>query len=187
MEKNELNTNASFLLSLPTMHDNNFRSSIVYIHKHSGDGANGWVINKELEQRVASKLRKTIQLGVVCPIYYGGPVDVTQVYILHSADKQIADHTIHLNENLCVTRDKQMIKMLNDNQFPNFWRVMIGNCTWGPGQLESELLGSRTDGRSMWNTLPYSHELMWDTAPSQQWDSGVKKIASMMTKSYLNF
>ena len=39
-----------------------------------------------------------------------------------------------------MTRDKKMIQMLNNNDFPNFWRVLIGNCTWGPGQLESELL-----------------------------------------------
>ena len=63
MEKNELNTNASFLLSLPTMHDNNFKNSIVYIQKHSGDGASGWVINKELDLRVASKLRKRVVIG----------------------------------------------------------------------------------------------------------------------------
>ena len=187
MEKNELNTEGSFLLSLPTMHDNNFRNGIVYIQKHTGDGAKGWVINKEVENRIAVKLRKGIQLGVVCPVYYGGPVDVTQVYVLHSADIQIKDQTEMLNENLCVTRDKKMIEMLNNNQFPKFWRVLVGNCTWGPGQLESELLGSRTEGRSMWNILPYSHELMWDTAPTQQWDYGVKKVATMMTKNYLNF
>ena len=51
------------------MHDTNFRNSLVYIQKHSGDGAKGWVINKEVEPRVAVKLRKSIQLGVVCPIY----------------------------------------------------------------------------------------------------------------------
>ena len=187
MEKTDLNANATFLLSLPNMHDNNFRNSMVYIQQQNGDGANGWVVNKELEQRVAVKLRKSIQLGVVCPIYYGGPVNVTQVYVLHSNDVQVADNTVYLNDNLSVTRDKQMIQMLNNNQFPNFWRVMIGNCTWGPGQLEGELLGSRTDGMSMWNILPYSQELMWDTAPPQQWDNGIKKVATMMTNSYLNF
>ena len=81
----------NFLLSLPNMGDQNFRSSIVYVSKHSGDGAKGWVVNKEVEGRIAVKLRKSIQLGVVCPLYYGGPVDVTQVYVLHSSETQIVE------------------------------------------------------------------------------------------------
>ena len=39
----------------------------------------------------------------------------------------------------------------------------------------------------MWNVLPYTREMMWDTAPTNQWDSGVDKIATMMTKNYLKF
>mgnify|MGYP001166351122 FL=1 len=187
MESNELKAHDNFLLSLPHMHDNNFRNSIVYLNKHDGDGANGWVINKELESRVTTRLRKSIQLGIVCPIYYGGPVDVTQVYVLHSDDKHIQNNTITLNENLCMTRDKMMINMLNNNEFPKFWRVMVGSCSWGAGQLESELLGSRTGGRSMWNILPYCKDLMWNINPQQQWDHGIKQVATMMTKSYLNF
>ena len=80
------------------MHDTNFRNSLVYIEKHSGDGAKGWVINKEVEPRVAVKLRKSIQLGVVCPIYYGGPIDVTQVYVLHSSETQIIINEYILGE-----------------------------------------------------------------------------------------
>ena len=187
MDRIDLNTSNNFLLSLPSMHDTNFRNSLVYIKQHGGDGAQGWVVNKEVEPRVAVKLRKSIQLGVVCPIYYGGPVDVTQVYVLHSSETQIADNTVQLNENLCVTRDKKMIQMLNNNEFPNFWRVLVGSCTWGPGQLESELLGSRTDGRSMWNVLPYTQQMMWETSPPNQWDTGVEQVATMMTKNYLKF
>ena len=169
------------------MHDNNFRNSIVYLNKHDGDGASGWVINKELDERVTTRLRKSIQLGIVCPIYYGGPVDVTQVYVLHSADKKIEGHTKELNNNFCMTRDKMMINLLNNNDFPEYWRVVIGSCSWGAGQLESELLGSRTAGRSMWNVLPYTEDLMWMTMPTAQWDKGIKKVASMMTETYLNF
>ena len=77
--------------------------------------------------------------------------------------------------------------MLNNNEFPNFWRVLVGNCTWGPGQLESELLGSRTEGKSMWNRLQYSKDFMWDTAPPNQWDLGISQVATKMTQSYLNF
>ena len=34
-----MNTSEKFLLSLPNMGDNNFRSAVVYVEKHDGDGA----------------------------------------------------------------------------------------------------------------------------------------------------
>ena len=135
MESSDLNTQGSFLLSLPNMHDSNFRNSLVYISDHSGDGAKGWVINKEVEPRIAVKLRKSIQLGVVCPLYYGGPVDITQVYVLHSSETQIKDNTVVLNDNLCMTRDKKMIQMLNNNEFPNFWRVSDSHKCSSPSEV----------------------------------------------------
>ena len=39
----------------------------------------------------------------------------------------------------------------------------------------------------MWNILPYCKDLMWNVNPQQQWDHGIKKVATMMTQSYLNF
>ena len=80
-----------------------------------------------------------------------------------------------------------MVSRLNQNLYPNNWRVVVGCCTWGAGQLESEILGSRTNGNGMWNTIPYTTNLMWDTAPSNLWEQGLDQSASIMTKSYLNF
>ena len=182
-----MNTGENFLLSLPNMGDNNFRSAVVYVEKHNGDGAKGWVINKELDSRIAVRLRKSIQLGVVCPIFYGGPVQSNQVYVLHSDDVVIPDATIQLNDNLCMTRDKIMVARLNQQLFPNYWKVVVGCCTWGAGQLESEILGSRTNGHGMWNSIPFDSKMMWETTAKDQWELGLDKSASIMTKNYLNF
>ena len=182
-----MNTSGNFLLSLPSMGDTNFRSAVVYIEKHDGDGAKGWVINKELDNRIAVRLRKSIQLGVVCPIFYGGPVQSNQVFVLHTDDVIIPDATIQLSNNLCMTRDKIMVSRLNQQLYPKHWRVMVGCCTWGAGQLESEILGSRTNGLGMWNTIPYSSTLMWDTLATNLWEEGLDQSASIMTNNYLNF
>ena len=66
--------------------------------------------------------------------------------------------SMKINENLCVTRDKAIITALNENRFPEFYRIIIGCSSWGPGQLESELLGSRTNGNSMWCNFPYTED-----------------------------
>ena len=51
-----------FLVSLPMLGDSNFFKSVVYVENHDGDGAKGWIVNKELDNRVAVRLRKSIQL-----------------------------------------------------------------------------------------------------------------------------
>mgnify|MGYP003312405932 FL=1 len=103
-----MNMKQQFLCSLPTLGDGNFNQSVVYIDNHNGDGAKGWIINKVLDNRVAVRLRKSIQLGIQADIYYGGPVETNQCYVLHTKDIMLAQST-KINENLCVTRDLSLI------------------------------------------------------------------------------
>ena len=48
-----MNYKQQYLASLPSLADNNFNKSIVYVDNHDGDGARGWIINKELDNRVS--------------------------------------------------------------------------------------------------------------------------------------
>ena len=107
----------SFLYSSPGMGDGNFQKALVYLDTHNGDGARGWVVNKELDARIANKLRVGMKLQINLPIYYGGPVDVNSVFILHTPDV-IIQSTQQINEDLCITRDKQMIEMFTFPPFP---------------------------------------------------------------------
>ena len=181
-----MNMSQQFLVSLPMLGDSNFFKSVVYVENHDGDGAKGWIVNKELDNRVAVRLRKSIQLGINAPIYYGGPVEVNQCFVLHSSDIMLAQ-SLKINDNLCVTRDKSIITMLNENKFPQNYRIIIGCASWGPGQLESELLGSRTGGKSMWVSADYQKDFMWSATAEEQWSYGIENSAKQKTTNYLNF
>ena len=175
-----------FLASLPTLQDGNFNQSVVYVDNHDGDGAKGWIVNKELDSRVAVRLRKSIQLGINAPIYYGGPVEVNQCYVLHSSDIMLAQ-TVKINDNLCVTRDKSFVIMFNEKKYPQHYRIILGCSCWGPGQLESELLGSRTGGKSSWTSFKYDKVFIWNTPVSEQWNKGIANSANQKVSNYLNF
>ena len=181
-----MNMKQQFLASLPTLQDGNFMQSVIYVDNHDGDGAKGWIINKELDSRVAVRLRKSIQLGINAPIFYGGPVEVNQCYVLHSSDIMLAQ-TMKINDNLCVTRDKSFIIMLNEKKFPQYYRIVLGCSSWGPGQLESELLGSRTGGKSSWTGFSYDKDFMWTCPANEQWNKGIENSANQKVSSYLKF
>lgn len=176
----------NLLISLPSIIDNSFNKSVIYVNSHTGDGASGWIINKPLDETIAAKLRTGMRLTGKLPVYYGGPVDINSAYVLHSNDFHIPA-TVRLNDTLSVTRDKAIINIFNIGQFPKHWKIIVGSSAWGAGQLESELLGSRTRGVGSWVTLPYSTSLMWDTESEQQWDTGIRAGAEHLTETVLNF
>ena len=95
--------------------------------------------------------------------------------------------SMQINQNLAVTRDKNFITMLNENKFPKFYRIIIGCASWAPGQIESEMLGSRTGGRSMWTNFPYTEDFMWNNQPVNQWNAGIEASANAKVTNYLNF
>ena len=176
----------NFLVSLPIITGGSFNKSVVYVADHNGDGAKGWIVNKQLEDSVAEKLRKGMNLQFKAPIYYGGPVEVSSAYVIHSKDFQLPG-TIDLNHKLSMTRDKAVINIMNIGQFPEYWRIIVGSSSWGPGQLESEIYGSVTNGVGCWTALPYNNKLMWGTYPEEQWDSGIRLSAENLTSTVLNF
>lgn len=176
----------NFLIGLPSILDTSFSKSVVYLNSHTGDSSTGWIVNKPLDEKIAAKLRIGMRLNIALPVHYGGPVDINSAYVLHSNDFHIPS-TIQINDTLSVTRDKAIINIFNIGQFPKHWKIIVGSSAWGAGQLESELLGSRTKGVGSWVTLPYSTSLMWDTASEQQWDTGIRAGAEHLTDTVLNF
>jgi|TARA_R110001606_G_scaffold358022_2_gene509515 putative transcriptional regulator len=181
-----MNLSDRFLVSLPERSAHRLNNSLIYIERHDGDGASGWVVNKPIDEQFSKNLRHNMKLTVSDrPIYFGGPVTPGQAYVLHTTDVNI-NNTQRLTNNLAMTRDKQIINMLNLENFPSQWRIVIGKCSWGPGQLESEIYGSLTNGKSIWTSIPYNEELMW-TPSVGQWRSGIEHSASNMVNDLINF
>jgi|TARA_B110000908_G_C10129467_1_gene391499 putative transcriptional regulator len=179
-----MNLTNNFLVSLPTANSGQFNRSVILLTEHTGDGASGWMVNKQLDDKISVRLRKGMGLQRDIPLYYGGPVEVNNAVVIHSNDLKLPS-TRPLNEHLSYTRDKSIVNVMNIGQFPEYWRVIVGRSAWGAGQLESELLGSRTNGVSGWLNLDYTNQLMWNTLPSKQWETSIELSAQHMTSNIL--
>tara|TARA_R110000868_G_scaffold397309_1_gene669939 strand:+ start:36 stop:581 length:546 start_codon:yes stop_codon:yes gene_type:complete len=176
----------NLLVSLPSVVDHSFNKSVIYVKNHNGDGANGWIMNKQLDDNIAVNLRKGMKLQVNVPIYYGGPVNISSAFVLHSNDFHIPQ-TVPLTDTLSLTRDKAIINIFNIGQFPKNWKIIVGESSWGAGQLESEIFGSRSNGVSNWITLPFNTDLIWNTNFNDMWDTGIRTYAMQLTNTVLNF
>jgi putative transcriptional regulator len=123
----------------------------------------GLCLNKSANHRlshVLEPLNMSVNLDADPEIYWGGPISRNTVWMLHDRSWNISS-TIAINDNWSVTSHHQMFYMLSEGAWPEHFRVIIGHCGWGPGQLEKELLGQE----------PWDHDHSWLTVkdPSPAW------------------
>src|SRR5215467_8686874 len=79
-----------FLVAAPSMPDERFQKSVVFICKHDDDGALGIIVNNKVDDLPLGQVYK--QLGIDVPesgdkpVLFGGPVETSRGLVLHSAD-----------------------------------------------------------------------------------------------------
>ncbi|BCW90227.1 hypothetical protein sos41_33950 [Alphaproteobacteria bacterium SO-S41] len=137
--------NGRLLIAMPTMNDPNFEKTVVLLCHHTPETAMGIVINKALGGMSFDKLLK--QLKVDAPrgrrsdltVHYGGPIQTTRGFVLHSDDYKNDEATLQVCEGIALTATMDVLKALGHGEGPAQAFFALGYAGWGAGQLESEL------------------------------------------------
>ena len=139
------------LIAMPSMADQRFARSVVYICAHSSDGAMGIVINK-----LASEVKfrdLLVQLDIVqaedepdlpggvdsIRVHRGGPVETGRGFVLHSGDFFIENATLAIDDGVCLTATLEILRAISGGKGPDRALLALGYAGWGPGQLEFEI------------------------------------------------
>lgn len=136
-----------FLVAAPNMKDPAFEGTVVFIAGNGAEqGSIGMVINRSAQ---VSMLEVYRQLGIEdaqgddlehTMIGWGGPVQATHGYILHSPDAgQKWDVTIYKDKRIAVTVSPDIVFACARGQGPQNFQIVLGCAAWVPGQLEEEL------------------------------------------------
>src|SRR5580704_15136947 len=139
------------LIAMPTMGDERFARSVIYMCAHSADGAMGIIVNQpaanisfsdllvQLEVvRAADLIQLPLQAGGV-KVLKGGPVDNQRGFVLHSADFFIENSTLPIDEGVCLTATLDILKAIARGAGPASAVLALGYAGWAPGQLETEI------------------------------------------------
>ena len=168
MSSSNLSVNLThhFLVAMPTLVDQNFGGTVVYLAEHTEKGALGLVINRTMElnmrslfERIELKLRDP-ELGAA-PVHYGGPVQPDRGFVLHAPIGSWG-HTINVFDEVGLTSSKDVLEAVARDEGPDRIMVALGYSQWGPGQLESEL------SRNSWLTVPADPAVIFDTPVEQR-------------------
>lgn len=168
------------LVAMPTIQDDRFARTVIYVCAHSPEGAMGIVINRPASNINFDDL--LVQLDVLpqepelaagigrVPVLKGGPVETQRGFVLHSADFFIKDSTLSIDGGICLTATLDILKAMARGQGPVSAILALGYAGWAPGQLESEI---HANG---WLNCDADAELIFGTDPESKYESALKKL-----------
>ena len=138
------------LIAMPTMRDERFARSLIYVCAHSSEGAMGIVVNQPADNIKFPDL--LVQLDVIpakdlielppkadVKVLKGGPVETGRGFVLHSSDFFIQDATLRIGEGICLTATVDILKAIARGAGPKHAILALGYAGWAPGQLETEI------------------------------------------------
>ncbi len=135
-----------FLIATEKMKDNRFEKTVIIMLESDNDGAWGLVVNKRLgimpialliDPSLSTSEERERLYKINIPIFWGGPVDVKEIFILHSTEYQ-SDTTRNYG-NISVSQDYNILFDIAENKGPEKSLIIFGYSGWGSGQLECEM------------------------------------------------
>ena len=170
------------LIAMPSMGDDRFARSVIYVCAHSTEGAMGIIVNQPAAHISFADL--LVQLDVIpaaeiiqlprraggVKVLKGGPVDTQRGFVLHSSDFFIENSTLPIDEGICLTATLDILKAIARGDGPQSAILALGYAGWAPGQLETEIQ------HNGWLHCSADPELIFGQDTSGKYEKALKKI-----------
>ncbi|MCR4681297.1 MAG: YqgE/AlgH family protein [Bacteroidales bacterium] len=161
------------LISVPYYNDVLFNRSVVLLTDYEGDHIAGLILNRKLSVNVRDLVDDT---HTDAPMYLGGPVLPTAMFLLHNFDSCKA--SAQIAPGIYVGYDPILLALIEHKAIPTLkYRFLMGYAGWSPGQLEREV------ARNMWVVGNPTPELVFNTPADKMWNAAVR----ILGKDYLHW
>ena len=164
-----------FLIATEKMNDNRFSKTVVVMLESDESGAWGLVINKRLGTMpiallIDPSLNSSEERGklfkINIPVYWGGPVDLKEIFILHTSEYK--SETTKNYGNISISQDYNILFDIAENKGPENSLVLFGYSGWGGGQLEGEM------ERDHWILSDIDLDITFDKDSNTKWNKAFK-------------
>ncbi len=146
---------------MPSLRGSEFADALIYLCKHTPDGAMGLRVNHCLDVTLR-ELFLHLQLpsdGEVADrlLLSGGPVRSEWGFVLHPSSGRRWQSTLEVASGVALTASRDIIEALATGaDAPERSLVALGYAGWGAGQLEEELRDNA------WLTVAAEADLLFD-------------------------
>ena len=168
-----MNLTGQIIVSMPSLQDERFYKTVIYMCAHSSEGSMGIIINKKIDYDLFPDLLE--QLGIDKPIInklflrYGGPVESGRGFVLHS-DDIVRKETLNIKKGVALTSTSEFFEDLAKGKGPKNSILALGYAGWQSGQLENEIM------QNSWMSLPIETSFLFDDALSKKWNEAYKLL-----------
>ena len=164
-----------FLIATKKMNDNRFGKTVIVMFESDKNGAWGLVINKRLgtmpialliDPSLNTSEEREEMFKKNIPIFWGGPVDVKEIFILHSSEYK--SKTTKNYGDISISQDYDILFDIAENKGPEKSLVILGYSGWGSGQLEGEM------ERDHWILSDIDLDITFDKDSNTKWNKAIK-------------
>jgi putative transcriptional regulator len=173
-KKSESSLSGQLLIAMPTMRDPRFARTVIYMCAHTAEGAMGIVVNRLIGALSFNDLLK--QLGLdgtgtqdARKVHFGGPVETSRGFVLHSADK-LEEGSLQVDDEVALTSTTDILRSIVAGEGPTRSLLALGYAGWGPGQLDAELQANS------WLHASADKDLLFDEDLESKWTRALAKI-----------
>ena len=164
-----------FLIATEKMKDSRFSKTVIVMLESDKNGAWGLVINKRLGSMPIALLidpslntsEERVELFKInIPIFWGGPVDPKEIFILHS--NEYKSESTKKFDTISITQDYKILFDIAEKKGPKKSLVILGYSGWGKGQLEGEM------ERDHWILSDIDLKIIFNEESKTKWDKAIK-------------
>jgi len=165
-----------FLIATEKINDTRFSKTVIVMLESDENGAWGLVINKRLgtmpialfiDPSLSTSKEREKLFKVNIPVFWGGPVEVKEMFVLHSTEYQ--SETTKNYGNISVSSDYNILFDIAKNKGPKKSLFILGYSGWGSGQLEGEM------ERDRWILSDIDLNITFDKDSNTKWNKAYKK------------
>ena len=164
-----------FLIATEKMRDNRFSETVIVMLESDENGALGLVINKRIgimpialliDPSLNTSEEREDLFKINIPVFWGGPVDTKEIFILHSIEYK--SETTKNYGNISISKDYTILFDIAKNNGPKKSLVILGYSGWGTGQLEGEM------ERDHWILSNIDLNITFKKDSNTKWEEAIK-------------
>ena len=166
-ENQQHSLRGQLLVASSQIGDPRFQKTVILITEDDESGTLGLIVNKpagkvgigELLRRLPQPLP---QEDTEISIFYGGPVEIGHVFLLHSTDVPL-ESSRTIVEGVALSTDAETLSLIARGEGPGEYLLLLGYAGWRPRQLEREL------NSGSWITTEADSALVFTEKPENTW------------------